>query len=471
MSIKLGNSNITLKVGSSAVTAAYLGSTQVYPQGEPPTPVGFKYKLTLSNGDVISAACDGTSAITEAEISAYTSTLVSAEIGDSVSSIGGWAFYRCESLTSIDIPSSVTSIGDNAFHFCSSLQSIDIPDSVTSIGEDVFAGCESLTSIDIPNSVTSIGSHAFDGCRSLTSITIPSGWTSINDGMFKNCTSLTSIGPIGSGASVEIPNSVTIIKSDAFEGCSGLINIDIPSGVTSIGIYAFYYSPNLSSITVEAVVPPTLGESAFDETNNCPIYVDCSVVEDFKQASGWSTYESRIACRPTHEYVDLGLPSGTLWAKTNVGATNESDYGEYYMYGKGADTYQVTSGDSAYSGTENPLAASADTATQVWGGNWHTPTHVQWQELTTNTTYTWTTINGVNGGKFTASNGNYVFFPAAGYWLGDIQNFVGSEGGYWSSSPYDSSDAYRLNFNTFFNDVNSYYSRSSGNSIRPVMDN
>ena len=89
---------------------------------------------------------------------------------------------------------------------------------------------------------------------------------------------------------------------------------------------------------------------------------------------------------PTYESVDLGLPSGTLWARYNVGATSETDYGDYYQYGKGADDYSVTSGQSIYSGTENPLATSADTAAQVWGGNWHIPTTAQCQELIDNTT-------------------------------------------------------------------------------------
>ena len=59
-----------------------------------------------------------------------------------------------------------------------------------------------------------------------------------------------------------------------------------------------------------------------------------------------------------HDYVDLGLPSGTKWATMNVGATSITDYGNYYQYGKGADTHQTTSGQSNYSGTENPLSAS-----------------------------------------------------------------------------------------------------------------
>ena len=126
---------------------------------------------------------------------------------------------------------------------------------------------------------------------------------------------------------------------------------------------------------------------------------------------------------PSHEYVDLGLPSGTLWATMNVGATGMTDYGNYYQYGKGASEYAATSGESYYDGTENPLAASADTAAQVWGGQWHMPTQTQCEELTANTTYEWTTINGINGGKFTAQNGNYVFFPAGGANMSDIGNY------------------------------------------------
>ena len=173
---------------------------------------------------------------------------------------------------------------------------------------------------------------------------------------------------------------------------------------------------------------------------------------------------------PSHEYVDLGLPSGTKWATMNVGASSITDYGNYYQYGKGADDYSVTSGQSYYSGEEDPLAASADTATQVWGSSWHTPTYDQYDELTANTTYEWTTINGVNGGKFTAQNGNFVFFPAAGYYNNSGQFDVGSSGLYYSSTPYGGSFA-----NAFFFDsgevyVSDFNITEMGSSIRPVMD-
>ena len=173
---------------------------------------------------------------------------------------------------------------------------------------------------------------------------------------------------------------------------------------------------------------------------------------------------------PSYESVDLDLPSGTLWAKYNVGATSETEYGNYYQYGKGTAQYAATSGDSDYSGTENPLATSADTAAQVWGGNWHMPTSAQCQELFDNTTYEYTTINGVYGGKFTATNGsgNYIFIPCAGYYLDGSLSYDWNEFDIWCSTPNNNSSAYLMFFG---NDGEGVVEgdRNLGNSVRAVI--
>ena len=170
-----------------------------------------------------------------------------------------------------------------------------------------------------------------------------------------------------------------------------------------------------------------------------------------------------------YEYVDLGLPSGTLWATMNIGASNVTDYDNYYMYGKNT-TYN--SEDTVYDGVEDPLDSLADVATQTWGGSWHMPTRAQMQELISNTTYQWVTNykgSGINGGTFTATNGAVLFFPAAGYWYDGSQSNVGSYGYYWGSSPDGSYSAYRLYFSNGIKGVGNT-DRELGCSVRPVKD-
>ena len=170
--------------------------------------------------------------------------------------------------------------------------------------------------------------------------------------------------------------------------------------------------------------------------------------------------------------VDLGLPSGTLWAKCNVGASVETDYGNYYAYGKGLT--QWTPGATAYSGTENPLSLSADTAYLTYGTAWHMPTKAQLEELMNNTTVTETTINSVFGFKCTATNGNYIFFPAAGHKSGSSSEayFTGTSTDIWSNKPNGQSGAAFLSFTKDYGwrvyDDNS--GRGLGYSVRGVVD-
>ena len=192
-----------------------------------------------------------------------------------------------------------------------------------------------------------------------------------------------------------------------------------------------------------------------------------------------------------HEYVDLGLPSGLLWATCNVGADSPEDYGDYFAWGETQPksdyswgTYQYCTGSNTrltkycnnasygYNGyTDNltVLEASDDAATANWGSGWRMPTKEECQELFNYTTHTWTTQNGVDGRLFTATNGNSLFLPATGYRHGWVLYDVGVGGGCWSSSlrtgtPYR---AWGLGFGS--SDCRVYDpDRKYGLSVRPV---
>ena len=192
-------------------------------------------------------------------------------------------------------------------------------------------------------------------------------------------------------------------------------------------------------------------------------------------------------------YVDLGLPSGLLWATCNVGADNPEDYGDYFAWGETQpkdtynwSTYQYCNGSYntltkycnysswGYNGfTDNltTLLPEDDAATANWGGDWRMPTKEEWQELYSNTTQTWTTQNGVNGRLFTAANGNSLFLPAAGRYDGELYN-AGLLGYFWSSSLYTDFpyDAWNLDFGSPGTYVDDYY-RYYGFSVRPVLEN
>ncbi len=150
-----------------------------------------------------------------------------------------------------------------------------------------------------------------------------------------------------------------------------------------------------------------------------------------------------------HAYVDLGLPSGLLWATCNVGADSPEDYGDYFAWGETApkdyykmDTYQHYDGSdlTKYTGNDGltTLLPEDDAATAQWGSGWRMPTKEECQELYQNTTHIWTTQNGVNGRLFTATNGNYLFLPAAGYYTESSLEHANWDGVYWSSSLHNS---------------------------------
>ena len=166
-----------------------------------------------------------------------------------------------------------------------------------------------------------------------------------------------------------------------------------------------------------------------------------------------------------YEYVDLGLPSGTLWATCNVGASKPEEYGDYFAWGETYpkamydwDTYEYAAAGGYRQMTKycnNPeygykygykcfadklvtLQSSDDPAIANWSSGWCSPTKEQWEDLERNTSNRWKKQNGVRGRLFTAKNGKRLFLPAAGDIRGDDWRTCfrgdGYRGSYWSRS-------------------------------------
>jgi len=168
------------------------------------------------------------------------------------------------------------------------------------------------------------------------------------------------------------------------------------------------------------------------------------------------------------DVVDLGLPSGTLWADRNVGAKLPEDYGDYFAWGETTtktkydwSTYKYANGDykkltkyctksdygnNGYTDSRTTLERSDDAATANWGSDWCMPTQAQFQVLLDNCTNEWTTNyqgKDVAGRIFKSKkNGNTIFFPAAGFRNDSHLGDDGSYGTYWSSSLLESSPWY-----------------------------
>lgn len=100
----------------------------------------------------------------------------------------------------------------------------------------------------------------------------------------------------------------------AFQYCNRLTSITIPSSVTSLGERVFNSCTGLTSITVESITPPTLGSYAFNNTDDCPIYVPYNSVSTYKSATGWSAYSSRITSLEQHRTTS-GTPYCTGYDK------------------------------------------------------------------------------------------------------------------------------------------------------------
>jgi len=210
-----------------------------------------------------------------------------------------------------------------------------------------------------------------------------------------------------------------------------------------------------------------------------PVFIASCSKDDDNNNDGW---------------VDLGLPSGTLWAKCNLGADSPEGYGDYFAWGETStkvlydwSTYRYCNGDSSqmtkycndaaygadgFTDQLTVLEPGDDAAAVRLGSGAHTPTKAEWEELMANTTSEWTTQNGVYGRKLTSRNGNSLFLPAAGGWWDADYEGTGEHGGYWSATLCTDSAFCAWDFGIGDDDQDLYAAdRKYGLSLRAVKAN
>lgn len=248
-----------------------------------------------------------------------------------------------------------------------------------------------------------------------------------------------------------------------FEGCTSLKSITLPLKTEYIGDGAFYDCAYLSRIEF----PITMNKNYYDGEKIERDFFKRERVNDFLNSSKYAMNNTKIIPyypkkkdvnatnnkngtssilksedeKETHEWVDLGLPSGTLWARYNVGATNETEIGSYFAWGETeqkkkytAETYfDATGRIFEVPNTACLIGTEYDTAKKLWGDEWVMPTREQAVELYLKCKWQWVdnyNSSGVSGCICEGPNGNKIFFPAGGLIMGNKHSYK-DDGNIW----------------------------------------
>lgn len=208
-----------------------------------------------------------------------------------------------------------------------------------------------------------------------------------------------------------------------------------------------------------------------------------SVADTFKSSSDETAAEVKSDVAGTlneHDYVDLNLPSGTLWATCNVGASSPEECGEYFAWGetKVKKNYEwnnyfdnTETGKYSKHGSRSELEAANDVATAKWGEGWQMPSLKQIEELKDNCSWTWCEHNGVQGYEVKSDKNNRsIFLPASGAIINSNCENAGSCGYYWSRTLVKtySDQAYGLSFDSGKEEWDNK-DRAIGLTVRPVL--
>ena len=298
--------------------------------------------------------------------------IISIQIGDQITSIGDYAFYNNMGIESITFGSSVKRIGKHSCNF-EHVEKLSLPEGLQVIDDYAFAWSYNLKEVNLPSSLEVIGDGAFYSCNKLSSVHIPAKVNKLGSqeftyksGVFGHCFSMNafSVDPANSAFTAQdgvlftkdlthliqyplgadrlaysVPNGVKTIGYGSFGYCSKLQSIDIPSSVTNIQEYAFYYSPTLKKITFQGNAPQINASSIFHDDKLTAYY-----------PFGNSTWTADVMQNYTGNitwvaYIDpelTTLASGTCgdnltWFLTEDGTLTISGTGPMYSYSFGMD--------------------------------------------------------------------------------------------------------------------------------------
>lgn len=274
-------------------------------------------------------------------------------------------FIGCTSLKSATIHASISSLGEYTFDRCTNFNTIDIDSPITSIGEYCFNDCTSLENITLPSTIVSLGGRCFYNCSKLKSINLPSSLTELPAFCFSGCSSLTS---------VSVPKNVTTFGYYCFEDCSSLNSIVIPSSVTTLGSLCFMECTNLEAVFFKGTMPKGMNMSNIPTT--CTLYVPKGYLEDYKKELGsryskireWEGGDITLKCeRPTISFKDgkLLFTSPTPDAKFHYTIT-DADMAKDKISEDGVVTLTATYKISVYTTSAGYEPSNNTTATLQW---------------------------------------------------------------------------------------------------------
>ncbi len=264
-------------------------------------------------------------------------------VRNGVEVIGANAFENCKEIKAVSLPATVRMIDYTAF-IGSGIVSIAIQEGLLNIRERAFAACKDLETLTLPASVTDIEPHIAGGCSKLTAINVKSGNTAYKsiDGVLFTADGKTiqeypegkpdAAYSIPEGviriedwcfsnskfATVEIPNTVTHIGYDGFNGCSNLTEVTVPVSVSDIGPFFFSDSKNITSLKVEwsnpnqVTVNRLLTFSGLVGNKNIVLYVPTGTKSLYQAADGWEFFP---------DIREYNLPSTALPSIADMGVT------------------------------------------------------------------------------------------------------------------------------------------------------